>query len=171
MKMKTTKDFVFFWTAKDDYSNFFFAPFTHQGKSFQWAEQAIMYRKAKLFGAHKIAERVLEAKDPATCKSLGRSREIPFDNKIWDENKERIFKEILHDKFKLPDLRIKMLNTGSREFAEASPYDKIWGIGMRESHPDATIKSKWKGDNLLGKILTEVRNEIQEEYAKIHPAE
>lgn len=158
--MRTTKDYVFFWTAKDIYSNFYHAPFYHEGIEFQWAEQAIMYRKAKLFGAPNVAERILECTNPADCKSLGRSRDIPFDNKIWDENKEEIFKEILTDKFMLEDLRKQIMETGKREFAEASPYDKIWGIGLKEDHADATNKSKWRGQNLLGKILTEIRDEI-----------
>lgn len=160
--MRITNDYVLFWTARDEYSNFYYSPFYHQGKMFKWAEQAIMYRKAMLFGAHSIAHEILQATNPAECKKLGRSRQIPFDNEIWDNNKEKIFKEILHDKFKLKHLRTKMLQTGNREFVEASPYDKIWGIGLDENHPDATNKSKWKGQNLLGKILTEVRNEIKD---------
>lgn len=158
--MRITKDYVFFWTGNEEYSNFYYSPFYHQGIKFEWAEQAIMYRKAKLFGSHNIANEILKATNPAECKKLGRSRQIPFDNKVWDENKERIFKEVLIDKFKLEDLRKKMLETGKREFVEASPYDKIWGIGLRENHPDATNKSKWRGQNLLGKILTEIRDEI-----------
>lgn len=163
MIMRMTKDYVFFWTAKDIYSNFHYSPFIHKGVIFKWAEQAIMYQKAKLFGASNVAERIMGAKSPADCKALGRSRDIPFDNKVWDRNKERIFKEILRDKFKQNNLRKLMLETGEREFAEASPYDKIWGIGLRENHPDAINKNKWRGQNLLGKILTEIRDEIKEE--------
>lgn len=161
--MRITDDYVFFWTGKDEYSNFYYAPFYHQGKLFKWAEQAIMYRKAKLFGAHNVAEKIMQATNPNECKKLGRSREIPFDNAIWDKNKEKIFKEILRDKFKLKPLRTKMLQTANRKFAEASPYDKIWGIGLKETDPDATNESKWRGQNLLGKILTEIRDEIKEE--------
>lgn len=119
-----------------------------------------MYRKAKLFKANSIAEQILYAKTPDECKKLGRSRDIPFDDKVWDENKMQIFKEILLDKFKNPSLKRQILSTGDRKFAEASPYDKIWGIGIRETHPDVLDESKWKGQNLLGEILTEVKKEL-----------
>lgn len=158
--MRTTKKYVFFWTKEDVYSNFYYFPFEHKGLKFKWAEQAIMYRKAKLFKANSIAEKILYAKTPDECKKLGRSRDIPFDDKVWDENKMQIFKEILLDKFKNPSLKKQMLSTGDRKFAEASPYDKIWGIGLRETHPDVLDESKWKGQNLLGEILTEVKKEL-----------
>lgn len=159
--MRITDDYVFFWTGRDIYSNFYYSPFQHQGQVFKWAEQAIMYRKAMLFGAHKIAREIMAATNPAECKKLGRSRQIPFDNKVWDENKEKIFKEVLTDKFKTPKLKKQMLATGNRKFAEASPYDKIWGIGLHENDKDVLDESKWRGQNLLGKILTEIRDEMK----------
>lgn len=159
--MRITDDYVFFWTGRDIYSNFYYSPFRHQGKVFKWAEQAIMYRKAMLFGAHKVAREIMIATSPAECKKLGRSRQIPFDNKVWDENKEKIFKEVLIDKFKTPKLKKQILATGNRKFAEASPYDKIWGIGLHEDDKDVLDESKWKGQNLLGKILTEIRDEMK----------
>lgn len=160
-----TDEFVLFWTSKDVYSNFHYTPFYYKGIRYKWAEQAIMYEKAKLFGADKIAESILEAIDAGDCKKLGRSREIPFNENIWDKNKERIFKDILREKYKLSNLRRLMLQSGKREFVEASPYDNIWGIGMRENDPGVTDRSNWKGQNLLGKILTEIRDEIQEEIS------
>lgn len=158
--MRITDEYVFFWTKQDVYSNFYYTPFTHQGIKFKWAEQAIMYRKAKLFRAHEIAERVLLASHPNECKSLGRSKDIPFDNAVWDNNKLFIFEEIILDKFKDPKLLAIMKSTGDRKFVEASPYDKIWGIGMKEDHPDATNRTKWKGQNLLGQVLDNVKRKL-----------
>lgn len=54
-----------------------------------------------------------------------------------------------------------MLETGNRKFAEASSYDKIWGIGLHEDDKDVLDESKWRGQNLLGKILTEIRDEMK----------
>lgn len=160
LQMKITEKYVFFWTGQDIYSNFYYEPFKHQEKLFKWAEQAIMYRKAKLFGAHHVAEKILQANSPNECKKLGRSRDIPFDEKVWDKNKLRIFKEILLDKFKDPKLLAQMKSTGKRKFVEASPYDKIWGVGMRSDNPDILDESKWKGQNLLGKVLDDVKKEL-----------
>lgn len=161
--MRVTDKYVLFWTAKDIYSNFYKSDFTHQGILFKWSEQAIMYRKALLFGATDIANEILKASDPQTCKMLGRSRKIPFDNDVWTEHREQIFKEVLLDKFNEPSLRQAILNTGDRQFVEASPYDTIWGIGLRENHKDATNPKKWRGLNLLGKVLDEVKKELREQ--------
>lgn len=161
--MRITDKFVFFWGQQDIYSNFYYKPFVHQGIRFKWSEQAVMYRKAKLFGADTIADKILQASTPKACKQLGRSRDIPFDNAVWEKNREIIYKEVLLDKFRDKELLSQLLQTGSREFAEASPFDKIWGIGLKENDPNATNKSRWIGQNLLGKVLTEVREELREE--------
>jgi hypothetical protein len=158
--LKTANEFVFFWGKQDVFSNFYYAPFKHQGQLFKWSEQAVMYRKAKLFGADNIALDIIRAQTPDQCKKLGRSRQIPFDNDIWDNNKFNIYKEVLFDKFSNPKLKEIILDTDNKTIVEASPYDKIWGIGMDCNHPDATNPSKWKGQNLLGKVLMSVRDEL-----------
>lgn len=159
--MRVTDDLVLFWGANDVYSNFYYFPFVHQGIRFNWSEQAVMYRKAKLFGADAIASKILKANSPKECKVLGRSRQIPFDEDIWIKNRERIYKEVLREKFSYTRTENAILSTRDRLFAEASPFDKIWGIGLAEDHPDAENPDKWRGLNLLGKVLTEIREEIK----------
>ena len=159
--MKQTDKFVFFWGKEDVYSNFYYSPFKHQNQLFKWSEQAVMYRKAKLFGADKIAQQILRAQTQNECKQLGRSRQIPFDEKVWFENRERIYFEVLLDKFSNPKLKQTIIATGDKTLVEASPYDKIWGIGIDCNHPDATQPDKWKGLNLLGKVLMKVRQELK----------
>ncbi|GAB0167984.1 NADAR family protein [Lysinibacillus sp. CTST325] len=158
--MKETNEFVFFWGKQDVFSNFYYSPFNHQNQLFKWSEQAVMYRKAKLFGAEKIAQQIIRAQTPDECKKLGRSRQIPFDENIWSENREKIYYEVLLDKFSSPKLKSIILNTKDKTMVEASPYDKIWGIGMDCNNPNATNPSKWKGLNLLGKVLEKVREEL-----------
>lgn len=120
-----------------------------------------MYRKAMLFGAKEIAEQILKASSPKKCKDLGRSKDIKFDEKVWVKNRTRIYKEVLMDKFSLPNLKKKLIKTGDKVLVEASPYDTIWGIGYKDDHPNAEDPSKWRGQNLLGKVLMDVRNELQ----------
>jgi ribA/ribD-fused uncharacterized protein len=156
--MKHTEKFIFFWGKDDVFSNFYYSPFKHRGILFKWSEQAIMYRKAKLFSADKIAEQILKAQTPKACKDLGRSRQIPFDEKIWQENRKRIYKEVLFDKFSSSEtIKAQLTYTMDKTLVEASPFDKIWGIGLAEDHPDVENPSKWKGLNLLGEVLMEVR--------------
>jgi ribA/ribD-fused uncharacterized protein len=160
--MRETDKFVFFWGNNDIYSNFYYFPFKHQGIVFKWSEQAIMYRKAKLFGADNIAEQILKAQTPKACKDLGRSRQIPFDNEIWEANREVIYEQVLIDKFGQGKLRLPLVQTMGKTLVEASPFDKIWGIGLGADHPHAEMPSKWKGLNLLGKVLMVVRNKISD---------
>lgn len=159
--MRITDKFVFFWMGEDVYSNFYYSPFTHQGIEFKWSEQAIMYRKAMLFGAVEIAQHILEADTPARCKFWGRSHDIPFNEDVWVKNREIIYKEVLRDKFALPELKKQILSTKNLTLVEASPTDKIWGIGLSEKHRHATDPTKWRGLNLLGKVLMEVREELR----------
>ena len=107
--MRKTDEFVFFWGDRDCYSNFHYSPFYHQGKKFIWSEQAVMYRKAVLFGAHDIAQQILKASSPKQCKELGRSRNIPFKEGVWVRERERVYKEVLMDKFSLPNLKGTLL--------------------------------------------------------------
>ena len=60
-------------------------------------------------------------------------------------------------------LQRDLLATGTSFLVEASPSDRIWGVGMKESNPNIHNEANWKGMNLLGKIMTEVRERIKEE--------
>lgn len=160
--MKKTPKFVFFYGKQDIYSNFYSIKFKHQGKTFTCSEQAVMYRKALLFGAESIAAEILRAKTPNEAKALGQSRSIPFDEKIWEENREKVYFEVLVDKFSNPNLRKTLLDTGNRTLVEASPRDTIWGVGLAETSPLIQYPNQWKGLNLLGKTLMNVRKELAE---------
>jgi len=120
-----------------------------------------MYRKARLFGAENIAKQILLAQTPKQCKELGRSRQIPFEEGKWVKIREQIYTEVLLDKFSIPNLKKQILSTQDKQLVEASPFDKIWGIGFASDHPDAEYPSKWRGLNLLGKVLMGVREELQ----------
>ena len=159
--MKESNGFVLFFSYKDVFSNFYYSPFIHKGIQFKWSEQAVMYEKAMLFGAKDVATAILKAQTAKECKQLGRSRRIPFKNEIWDAEKKRIYKEVLRSKFSNPKLKAALLNTKYDKFAEASPYDKIWGIGLSGDDPNATNPAEWLGQNLLCEILTELKAEMK----------
>ena len=54
-------------------------------------------------------------------------------------------------------MRLALTRTGDRRLAEASPYDNLWGIGMRACDPCASFSDSWCGQNLLGQALEHAR--------------
>ena len=156
--MKSNSNILVFYTKDDYLSNFYLVKFTHKRFSFSSSEQAIMWRKAKLFKADNIADQILKTVTPSDAKYLGRSRSIAFSDSLWEKSKLNIFKEVLLDKFTQNiALKTMLLSTGEKLLAEASPSDTIWGIGLDENSKDIFNPFKWKGQNLLGKTLMEVR--------------
>lgn len=108
------------------------------------------------------AEIILGEKDPAQHQKLGRQIQN-FNQELWDANKYSIVLDGNRARFhQSQKCRELLLATGDKLLVEASPYDKVWGIGMGVNDPDILDQTKWKGENLLGKVLTQVREEIKE---------
>jgi ribA/ribD-fused uncharacterized protein len=59
------------------------------------------------------------------------------------------------------DLRRYLVSTSDRVLVEASPLDRVWGIGLAEDDERAHAPSRWRGRNLLGFALMEVRERLQ----------
>lgn len=93
---------------------------------------------------------------PAEIKALGRLVK-GFDQKLWDENKYEIVKRGVQLKFSQnKELMERLLSFGDCVFAECSVSDRVWGIGLSMSSPDRFSVKKWRGENLLGRALTEI---------------
>lgn len=123
---------------------------------FSSAEQYMMYRKALLFGDDETARQVMRLSSPAEIKALGRLVK-GFDQKLWDENKYEIVKRGVQLKFSQnKELMERLLSFGGCVFAECSVSDRVWGIGLSMSSPDRFSVKKWRGENLLGRALTEI---------------
>lgn len=121
----------------------------------------MMAEKARLFGDDEALQRVLVAKTPAEAKKIGRLVKN-FEPALWDENKyQSVVEGNLHKFSQHADLLTFLLNTGDRVLVEASPVDKIWGIGMAGDHKDVENPTRWKGENLLGYALMETRDKLQ----------
>ncbi|ANB50836.1 hypothetical protein [Powai lake megavirus] len=125
------------------------------------AEQYMMAQKALLFGDGDILLKILNEKNPSKIKSLGR-KIVNFDNDYWNKYKYDIVASGNRLKFQQnPKLMEQLQNTGNKILVEASPYDKIWGIGLTAHQAINIPESKWPGQNLLGKALMQVRKELQ----------
>ncbi len=157
------KPMVFFWKDTEEngcFSNWYRRPFVIDGIQYPHVEQYMMSQKARLFHDEVRYTAILRATDPNDCKKLGK-QVTPFDPKIWDGAKYEIVKAGNRAKFEQnPDLKAKLLATGTAILAEASPRDKIWGIGKTARTAAEVDPSEWPGKNLLGKILMELREEF-----------
>ena len=127
---------------------------------FTSAEQYMMYRKAQIFRDNLIVERVMRTSDPKEIKAMGREVRN-FNPDVWDVVKFDVV--VLGNLYKFSqnhDLGKKLLETGSKILVEASPYDKVWGIGLDEEIAKKTPPQDWPGQNLLGKALMRARHII-----------
>ena len=157
------KTYTFFYATASPFSQFHPCEFEENGIKFTAAEQYMMYQKAILFNDHEIAQQILVATRPMEMKKLGRSVS-GFIESVWVENREKIVTQGSYLKFTQNEhLQRDLLATGTSFLVEASPSDRIWGVGLKESNPLIQNEANWRGLNLLGKILTEVRERIKEE--------
>jgi ribA/ribD-fused uncharacterized protein len=154
--MNVREDFVFFWSGP--FSQWHQARFELDGREFTCAEQYMMFCKARLFGDQETAKKILASRSAREQKTLGRQVQN-FDEGTWRIFREGIvFSGNLAKFTQNDDLRQQMIATGSRTLVEASPKDTVWGIGLAEDDPRILDRSKWRGTNLLGEILMQVRS-------------
>lgn len=165
-----TIEFSFFWghkasedgsITKSCFSQWWVAPFEVDGIIYKTAEHWMMAGKARLFNDTAILEKIIQIDTPAKAKKLGRAVK-DFDPVTWDREKFNIVVTGNLYKFSQHNaLKHFLLGTGNKVIVEASPMDKIWGIGMKQDNADATNPLLWKGQNLLGYALMEVRDKLQ----------
>jgi ribA/ribD-fused uncharacterized protein len=136
------------------------AAFTVDGIAYPTAEHWMMAGKAQLFGDPDGWAAVLAAKDPGGAKAAGR-RVRGFDEQRWHAARYDLVVAGNRAKFdQHPDLRQFLLTTGSKVLVEASPYDRIWGVGLAATSDDVHRPSAWRGRNLLGFALMDVRERL-----------
>lgn len=185
--MNKSANTVFFWNVESPLSNFHPSPFEFDGYQFFSSEQAFMYQKAKIFNDQESIEDLitlnnfevikkilngtgyfqlskLEQKEyyltVKLAKNIGR-RVQNYDDKIWNNIRYDKMKEVLDAKFSTLSFKAILLRYNKNsKFVEASPYDKIWGIGLCQDDAKKIPEQNWLGQNLLGKIITEIRKEL-----------
>ncbi|MDU4254539.1 NADAR family protein [Pseudomonas sp.] len=164
--MITKGNMTIFFSEKDQFSNWYISEFEVRGVRFNCVEQFMMFCKAKLFGDELTAEKIMAAPHPREQKALGRSV-AGYDDVVWCERRGRVVAHGCYAKFSqnLP-LRDALLATGETVLVEASPYDRIWGIGLAEDDPRVLDPSQWKGQNLLGAALSHARSRLVAELTE-----
>ena len=162
-------DYLFFWghrptsdgsLSKTIFSQWWQKEFFVDGIAYLTAEHFMMAGKARLFEDNEMLEAILQAKTPAEAKKLGRKIKN-FDDTIWKEKRFEIVVEGNYHKFSDTEYKQFLLGTGNKIIVEASPSDRIWGIGMTQDAAGIHNPKNWKGLNLLGFALMEVRDRLK----------
>jgi len=136
------------------------SPFVVEGVGYATAEHWMMAEKARLFGDAEAERRVLAAEHPAAAKKAGRLVR-GFDEAIWERERFRIVVEGSAHKFAAhAGLGAFLHGTGDRVLVEASPVDRVWGIGLAAGDEAASDPERWRGPNLLGFALMEARERL-----------
>lgn len=170
-------DFVFFWghtgqhsegVGKQCLSQWYMAHMTIDGVYYNCMEQYLMAEKARTFGDYDTEALIMAEYNQMAIKKLGRLVE-GYDDEIWKADRQEFSVRGNIYKFaQNPKLKYFLLSTGNKIIVEASPKDRIWGIGLDENHPDAIVPARWQGENLLGFALMEVREHLRRIESKLN---
>ncbi|MFG2644620.1 NADAR family protein [Streptomyces sp. NPDC048370] len=137
------------------------SPFEVEGVRYATAEHWMMAAKARLFGDPEAERAALSSRTPAEAKKAGRLVR-GFDETVWERERFAVVVEGSVHKFASDEaLRAFLIGTGDRVLVEASPLDRVWGIGLAADDPRATDPSRWRGLNLLGFALMEARQRLR----------
>ncbi|WP_438485626.1 NADAR family protein [Streptomyces sp. S186] len=163
--------YVYFWGHRPPrgggvgascFSQWWPAPFTVDGVRYATAEHWMMAGKARLFGDADAERRAISATHPKEAKDAGRTVR-GYDEEVWRRHRFALVVEGSTHKFgRHPELREFLLGTGSRVLVEASPLDRIWGIGLAADDDRAAAPARWRGLNLLGFALMAARQRLAE---------
>lgn len=131
-------------------------------------EACIMYCKASIFGDRGIWDQIAQTSAPDKIKKLGRYVKN-FKEEVWVKVRQHVARAVIATKFKEPVMLAKLMSTGQALIAEASPSDKIWGVGLGMKDTRAKDPKEWNGLNLLGESLMWFRNLKSEEISAEPP--
>ena len=127
----------------------------------EFSEKAIMLCKAAAMGDSDGYRSIAMAVDPRSAKAKGREV-YPFDHGRWQVLICHVAREVCWQKFsQVPRLTDVLLGTGDRVIAEATRRDQIWGIGLDMKERGVGVPAAWRGTNVLGWALMQVRGRLR----------
>lgn len=159
---------LFFGKTNPELSNFYVSPFEIDGTVYNSSEHYFMYQKAKLFDPDGDAiKKMSNDLTPNQVKKLGRQVKN-FDSDVWAEKGRVHMFHALTAKFtQNPELGALLLSTGHNLVGEASPFDRIWGVGLGVSKPGVYDPAQWKGTNWMGILLMAVRGSLRQNIDRV----
>ena len=149
--------------SKGDYrhfSNMSEHKITIDDVEYKTVEHYFQAMKAHEFEDTELYQKILKVKTPKAAKAIGQ-KIANFKPEVWDKKKNEIMEKGVRTKFvQHPTLRKQLLETGDKLIGEANPRDTYWGIGTSMNLEKAKIPSKWRGKNMMGKLLMKLRDEF-----------
>lgn len=147
--------------GKPCFSQWWPCHFEVNGDVYKTAEHFMMAEKARVFDDEEMRQEILKAEKPGQAKKFGRQVR-GFDSEAWNQARSEIVVTGNVAKFgQNSEMREFLLGTGDAVLVEASPRDRIWGIGMGANHENAQHPKNWRGQNLLGFALMEARIQLR----------
>lgn len=153
-------EYEFFW--RGPFSQWAKQGFTVDGIHYKTAEHWMMAEKARMFKDYKACDNIIKSVQPYEAKALGRKIRNFNEEKWVNERYGVVYAGNEHKFTQNEEYKELLLSTGNKIMVEASPADKIWGIGLDETNPLSLKPLKWRGLNLLGFILTDLKNNLRE---------
>jgi ribA/ribD-fused uncharacterized protein len=154
------EEYYFFW-SETPFSQWARSKFIVDGITYNCAEQYMMAAKARMFGDKDKEADIMEATHPREQKQLGRQVK-GFHSERWDNVARDVVYEGNKAKFtQNKRMKEQLLETHPKILVEASPYDKIWGIGLSAKDAQNTPPDSWPGKNWLGEVLTNLRDDLK----------
>ena len=134
----------------------------YDGKIFTNSEQLYMYFKAIHFKDFEMAKDIVEfGSNPREAKDMGR-KVMHYNDEEWSHVRETAMYLAVFHKFESDEeLKAKLLATGDKILVEGTPFDPIWGVMIKWDDDRILDEKNWKGQNLLGKVLMKVREELK----------
>ncbi len=158
---KETDKYIYFYGSF--FSQWAMRDMIIDGEKYNCCEQFMMVKKARLYGDCVNAIKIMDRDNPSVQKSLGRKVKN-FDKDKWDNISRKVVYEANYAKFtQNEDLKNILLDTEDKIIVEASPYDCIWGVGLKADDKRILNPNNWRGTNWLGEEIMKVRDKINEE--------
>lgn len=152
--------YTFFWGGP--FSQWAPSKILIDGVIYNCCEQYMMAQKALLFNDIEAHNNIMKEQQPYLQKALGR-KVTNFDKDRWEAvAKHVVFRANLAKFTQNKYYYDALMATGETLLVEASPEDKIWGIGLHQDDPRALDPNQWLGTNWLGEVITHVRENIRQ---------
>ena len=166
-RLQTPRDDVIgFKGAGDVLSNFYPCEIRFEGQSFASTEHAYQFYKAMHCGRSDVAQLILQTKQTRSVKIISKRLKT---SDAWKTHKIPLMKKLIRAKAACePKYRQKLLQSCDHILAEAVPGDEYWSSGLSKADIVWCEPEAWPGENVMGKLHMELREELREDGRRSH---